>query len=351
MTIFDLVTSENVRAFYDNAIEQINGAPYLGEVLFPNDKQLGTTLEYIREQSGLGVELALSNFDAKTTLVDRAGFEEVKHDMPFFKQGTRLDEKLRQKLLNVIMTKSQVQIDMIMKKVFETETNLIKSARISRERMRMQLLATGIIKLNGNGVAYTYDFKVPAEHKKTLSGVNAWNKPETADPINDLIKIKLEVEQETGEVMDKVIMNSVTFGLIAKNKLVKAQIAASNNGIVIITDAMVKAAVESLTNLQVVIYDKMYKDAQGKAVKFYPDNQFTMLPAGNLGRTVFGTTPEEADLMSGATEAEVAIIDTGVAITTTKEVDPVNVFTKVSQVVIPTFEQANNVVIVDVIGE
>lgn len=347
MTIFELVTSENITAFYDNAIEEINGAPYLGEVLFPNDKQLGTTLEYIREQSGLGVELALSNFDAKTTLVDRAGFEEVKHDMPFFKQGTRLDEKLRQKLLNVIMTKSQPQIDMIMKKVFETEVNLIKAARISRERMRMQLLSTGIIKLAGNGVEYTYDFKLPAEHKKQLE--TQWNNP-AADPINDLIKIKLEIEQETGEIMDKIVMNSVTFGLIAKNELVKKQIAASNNNIVIITDAMVKSAVESLTNLQIIIYDKMYKDnATKKATKFYPDNQFTMLPAGALGRTVFGTTPEEADLMSGATEATVEIIDEGVAVTTSKEEDPVNVFTKVSQVVIPSFEQANNVVIVEVI--
>ena len=68
-----------------------------------------------------------------------------------------------------------------------------------------------------------------------------------------------------------------------------------------------------------------------------------------MGTGWFGTTPEQSDLMSGST-ANVSITDTGVAATTTKETDPVNVNTKVSMIYLPSFETANQVFIGDVIA-
>ena len=60
-----------------------------------------------------------------------------------------------------------------------------------------------------------------------------------------------------------------------------------------------------------------------------------------------GTTPEESDLMNSL-GANVSIVDNGVAVTTSQTVDPVNVETKVSMVSLPSFEQADKIVIVDV---
>ena len=45
--------------------------------------------------------------------------------------------------------------------------------------------------------------------------------------------------------------------------------------------------------------------------------------------------------------ANVTITDTGVAVTTTKETDPVNVDTKVSMIFLPSFEAADQVYILD----
>ena len=45
--------------------------------------------------------------------------------------------------------------------------------------------------------------------------------------------------------------------------------------------------------------------------------------------------------------ANVAITDTGVAVTTIKMTDPVNVETKVTQICLPSFEMANQVAIID----
>ena len=69
---------------------------------------------------------------------------------------------------------------------------------------------------------------------------------------------------------------------------------------------------------------------------------------GNLGSTYYGTTPEESDLMSGATEAQVQIVNTGVAVTSVKEPHPVNVMTIVSEIVLPSFEAIDGVFIAKV---
>jgi len=102
-------------------------------------------------------------------------------------------------------------------------------------------------------------------------------------------------------------------------------------------------------NIAVAVYNKKYALQDGTTHQYFPDDYFTLIPDGNLGNTWFGTTPEEADLMAGATVAEVAIVNTGVAITTIKEPHPVNVETIVSEIVLPSFETMDTVFIAKVV--
>jgi len=77
-----------------------------------------------------------------------------------------------------------------------------------------------------------------------------------------------------------------------------------------------------------------------------PTKTMVMFPSGPLGNTWFGTTPAESDLMTGSA-ANVSITETGVAIVTAKKIDPVQVETIVSQICLPSFEQADSVFILD----
>ena len=47
-----------------------------------------------------------------------------------------------------------------------------------------------------------------------------------------------------------------------------------------------------------------------------------------------------------ATDAQVSLVETGIAVTTTKTTDPVNVQTKVSMIALPSFERLDEVQIV-----
>ena len=102
------------------------------------------------------------------------------------------------------------------------------------------------------------------------------------------------------------------------------------------------------TGVTIEVYDKKYKNLSGTTTRFIPDDLFILIPEGDLGYTWFGTTPEEADLRSSSI-ANVSVVDTGVAITTTEVADPVTVDTKVSQVTLPSFEAADKIIIADVL--
>ena len=84
-----------------------------------------------------------------------------------------------------------------------------------------------------------------------------------------------------------------------------------------------------------------WQDESGNVHKFVPDNYIAFVPEGPLGSTWYGVSPEEADLMSGASDAQVSIVNTGVAITQIIDPHPVNVNTFASEIVLPSFERMN----------
>ena len=96
-----------------------------------------------------------------------------------------------------------------------------------------------------------------------------------------------------------------------------------------------------------MIYDKLYADESGASHKFVPDGYVSFIPEGALGKTAYGTTPEEADL-AGSGKADVAIVNTGVAITVETTVHPVNVNTYASEIVLPSFERMDEVAVMKV---
>ena len=75
-----------------------------------------------------------------------------------------------------------------------------------------------------------------------------------------------------------------------------------------------------------------------------------MLFRSDLGGTWYGTTPEEADLIASPT-AEVELVNTGVAITRIIEEHPVNTNIFASEIVLPSYERMDEVVVIKVAGE
>lgn len=343
-SIFDLVNASDIAVYYESQPQ----VPYLGATLFPARKQLGLNLSWIKGASGLPIALQPSAFDSKAPVRDRIGFSKIDTEMPFFRESMQIKERDRQQLQTFEQNQSSPAVQALITRIFDDATNLISGANVQPERMIMQLLSTGKINVAANRLPYTYDYKQLDEHKVTLADTAKWSATDTATPVQDIIEWQDKVEDDTGVRPIRAICTRKTWGYLIANKSIKLDMNPAGGQNIILTDSLLQQYFLAKLGLTVAVYNNKFIDELGAKKGFFPDDVFTLIPAGNLGNTYYGTTPEEADLMGGNTDAQVRVVNTGVAVTTYKEPHPVNVVTLASEIVLPSFETIDQIFIATV---
>lgn len=350
-SLYDIVTSQALAAYYEELYS--NELPLIGSTLFPRDKKMGLRLEWIKGYDSLPVALNPSAFDTKPPLRDRGGVSIENTKMPFFREAMRIGEEDRQLLLMFLEANQDGYSRSIIQRIFDDQKTLIDGANIIPEIMIHKLITEGkftMVSDNGTGQSANYEYNYDpsgtwAENNiTTLSGsTDKWSDYENSNPVMDILDVVREAKKR-GINLTRMMMGYGTWLDIMQNKKIKLDMNPVGAQNIIVTDNMVMQYLTNKTGLTIQITDKMYKDWSGADQYFYPDRgNVTLLPAGTLGKTWYGTTPEEADLMSGNTDANVSIVNTGVAILTKKESLPVNVITSVSEIVLPSFENMNRV--------
>lgn len=347
--IFDLVNAKAIGAYYSEV--QSNAIPYMGTGLFPAKKQVGLDLSWIKGKGGLPVALKPSAFDTKATLRDRIGIQKLETEMPFFKEGMKIKEKDRQELLK-LQNAGEPYVQPFIDRIYDDIKHLVDGATVQPERMIMQLLTNGQINISANGVAYTYDYTdddYKTNHMKTLTGTDVWSDTTNSDPIDDINTACDYIEAETGTRPTRAIVSLKVWNYLKNNQKIKIGINGATDVAKAITNTQLQSYLTEFCGVTFVQYNKMFKDENGATKRFFAENICTLLPAGTLGNTYYGTTPEEADLM-GTSGVDVSIVNTGVAIKTKKTFDPVNVDTIVSEIVLPSYERIDETFILTVAG-
>ena len=345
ISMFDGLTSANIAAYWQTRQQQ--EAPYLGEILFPNTKQTNSLVEFYKGMTQSPRPLAPSSLDAQAIVRDRQGFAKVQAEAKFFKEAKYIDENLRRELSNLQGSNDTTRRQIVMERIFDDSSELLRGAALQREIVRMQLLTTGRFSVQGNGLTVTEDYKMATGHQAKARG-NNWGQS-GSDPFADIDQAIYTIGTDTGITIERAIMNRTTFRTLQANETVKSTLLAnnSNTAAVSLPKSALLDYLQGELDVQVQVYDKGYQNlATGTFEKFIPDGMVVFIPVGELGRTVFTSTPEETDLaLSGA--ADVSIVDTGVTVTTSTKVDPVTKETKVTQSFIPSFEQIDSVYILD----
>ena len=349
MDIRELFTPEAIAAQWLEVYS--NKIPYMGSAFFPARKKAGLDLSWIKGSKGLPVSLMPSAFDAKATFRDRIGVSKVETEMPFFREGFKIKEKDRQEILRV-RESNDPYLDAVLSRIYDDANELIEGAMVVSERMIFQLLFPALgemqIVLKANGVDYTYDYDAndawKTGHYTLLTGGAAWDQASTADPFTALTTLRDTITGLTGTTPTIALMNTATFNLIGKTTAVKSRFLTTVGSTVgYITNADVKRIIKDVTGFDIVLYDKKFKDESKVEAKFVPDDYVALLPTGALGNTWYGTTPEEADLMGSKSNAQVSIVNTGIALTRIVEEHPVNINTFASEIVLPSYERMDEV--------
>lgn len=347
MKLSDVFTAEAIALNYTNAAS--NAIPYLGTGFFPSQKKAGLDLKWIKGHNGLAVSLMPSTFDAKSTFRDRVGISMSETEMPFFRESMLVKEKDEQEIMRVQDSKDPYAAQ-VLDNIFNDTKTLVDGANVVPERMIMQLLAplngSVGIEIEANNVDYTYNYDPDgswkAEHyAKITTDADKWSTSATCDPLFDIETALDAQEAASGNRPEILLMSKATFNMIKNSAKVRSGILAQNTTAnVNYTSAKVKQYVEEELSVTIIIYNKQFKNESGTAKKFYPDNIVMMLPNGAIGTTWYGTTPEERTL-TAKSDADVSIVNTGVAVSVTITDDPVNTKTTVSEIVLPSFERMN----------
>lgn len=332
-----------------------NAIAYLGAGLFPAKKKMGLDLKWIKTSKGLPVSLAPSNFDAVSTLRSREGFKLTETEMAFFRESMLIKEADEQEIMRVKDSTDPYATE-VLSRIFDDANTLIDGANVVPERMIMQLLAPSDghpkISIQANGVTYAYNYDPNGDYETnnyadlTDSSTDVWSDTANSDPMDDVAVALDVVEAKTGERPSIMIVSRKTMDYLKQNKKIKSAILSQNSTAnVFMNDNRVKEVFSNELGISIIVYSKQYKNESGVASKFYPDGFATLIPAGSLGNTWYGTTPEERTLM-GSGEADVSIVNTGVAVSVTTTSDPVQTKTTVSEIVLPSYERMDSTYVI-----
>jgi hypothetical protein len=352
MNIRDIFSARAIASSYTQVGSNL--IPYLGSGLFPPKKKMGLDLKWIKTSKGLPVSLMPSNFDARSTIRSRSGFQIDNTEMAFFRESMLIKEADEQEILRVQESTDPYAQD-VLSRIYDDANTLIDAANVVPERMIMQLLSPSAgspgISIQADGATYTYNYDpngtYAANNFLSIStATDKWSDTENSDPMADIETAQAAVEANTGTKPSVMIVSRQTMNYLKANAKIKGYIIATNvSGAVMITDARVKELFLTELGVSIIVYSKQFKTEAGVATKFYPDGFATLIPNGALGNTWYGTTPEERTLL-GSSEADVSIVNTGVAVAVTLTSDPVHTKTTVSEIVLPSFERMDETYVI-----
>lgn len=352
MNIRDAYTSKAIALV--NTEVASNRIAYLGAGLFPAKKKMGLDLKWIKTSKGLPVSLSPSNFDAVSTLRSREGFKLTETEMAFFRESMLVKEADEQEIMRVKDSTDPYAAE-VLGRIFDDANTLVDGANVVPERMIMQLLAPSDgspkISIEANEVTYAYNYDPNGTYKtknfaSLTTDTDKWSDTTNSDPMDDIATALDAVEAETGERPSIMIVSRKTMDYLKQNAKIKSAILAQNTtATVFMNDNRVKEVFSNELGIRIIVYSKQYKKEDGTAAKFYPDGFATLIPDGALGNTWYGTTPEERTLM-GSGEADVSIVNTGVAVAVTTTSDPVHTKTTVSEIVLPSYERMDSTYVI-----
>lgn len=339
LDVFEMINSENVGGY----IEALPVETTIGNVLFPFKKVEGIDIENIKGAKNKPVALRPSAFDVNVRPRRlNAELNIEKKEMPYFKESVLMGERDRQNFIKVRPEYRKALVE----KVYGNVNALVEGADVQAERMAMQLLMDGKIYIATKEQEVSLDYGVKDTHKITLTGTSVWTDTANSNPIEDIVTGQDKIEEDTGVRPTRAVCTRKVFNLIKTNK--KLRLSEKKNEDYIFSDNEIKQILKNKCDLSIAIVGGTFINEDDKETPYFTDDKFTLIPEGYLGNTNYGQTPEEIDLVAD-NKVDCKMIKNGkMAITTMKKVDPVNVEVKVSQVCLPSFEQADKVYIMTV---
>lgn len=313
----------------------------IGNFLFPNVKTDDLKIEYIVGGNQQPVTAEVYAPDTNTKLSTRQGLYKNILDMLLVKDSKSITEDEIVKLQN---PRTSAEEQEVLNKIFNDVDLTIESVYKRINMMRFEILQTGKLTLDENGVKGVIDYHMPQSHREALKTTARWSEA-GSDPLGNIDKWVDTIVEDTGINPTRMLMDKKTSRLILNSEAVRKGIYGVNSSII-----------PSLTNLNdfltqrdlptIAVYNEKYRLSDGTIMPLVKANTVILMPDTKLGNTNFGLTAEEVELPA-VSNLDVRNKD---FITTViyRRIDPVARITKSVARAIPSFEACNQVFVATV---
>lgn len=311
--------------------------PMLGESLFPNRKIQDIEFDMILGRGGLPVSASVHALDTETQIASREAIQKGAQGLALIKRQIPITEK---DIIKINNPRTDAELQMVVEQLYNDSEKMVEGVRVRAEAMRMELLSSGKIKIEENGVKVTIDYKVPTGNKKTFN----WSNATTATPLDDLETLAAAVESESGVRPTRMLTSKKIQNALCKNQSIREAIHGVNSA-KIVTLAELNVLLSDLDLPSIATYEAKYRveGAKGYETKrYFPENTISMFNDGALGESIWGLTAEEVALI-GSGEMKTAEMVGNIFVGTYTKVDPVSEWTKAAGTMIPSCPYADEI--------
>lgn len=318
-----------------NYFKERQVATMLGESLFPERKIQDIEFDMILGKGRLPVSASVHALDTTTQLASRQAIEKGAAELALIKRQIKITEK---ELIKINNPRTDAELAFVLSQLYKDSEDMVEAVKVRVEAMRMELLSSGKIKIEENGVKVTIDYKVPAGNKKTFD----WSESSTAKPLDDLKILADAVENSCGVRPTRALTSRKAANRICACISVREAIHGVNSA-KIVTMAQLNELLTELDLPKLLVYEGKYKIESTKGFdtkRYFPENAIAMFGSETLGETIYGLTAEEVKLIGDGKMEEAEMVG-NVFVGTYTSIDPVGEFTKAAATALPSFPNAD----------
>lgn len=338
--IEDFLTDQALQDYVQNREYPLT----VGDGLFPNDRTEEFEIKYLLGSNAAPVSASVHAYDTEAQVGSRDGLEEMSMEPALIKRKIKMGERL---IKAMTQARTDAEVQRVIDRIYNDVDNMVNSVRTRIERMRFEAISTGKLVLNENGFKGEIDYGVTEEQRKTVD--IPWS-DKSANPLDDIDDFVNKVVELSGVTPERILTSRKVFNALKRHDSVRKGIFGVNSAR-LVTNAELNAFLQEQGLPAIATEDRVYREQlnNGQYVtrRFFPENGFVLLPSGELGKTVHGVTPEEANMRYMKT-AEFQNFGNIVAqIYSTN--DPVARWTKAVALAMPSFPTANQIYIATVL--
>lgn len=305
---------------------------YLGDVIFPDRKTQHFKAEYLSMAAGdqLPTMALIHGLDTEAHIASRPALERVTVEKLFIKEKINQSESLRMAQENGITDDSA-----LLDQVFNDWARLAENVRCRTEAAKMEVLSTGKMTVNENGLNFAVNFSVPTANSNLTLDLSTAQK----DALGQIMAI-VEKAREKGMTISGMVTSSKVLSKLLTNEGISRAIYGGAGAGAMVTRSQLSTLFNDLFGFSVIRtndlrYNTETKTGAKTTKRFFAENKVSFLASYNglqdFGVGLWGVTPEEITLGGWTGKSAEQFI----TLTQWTEQDPTAVWSKASALFTP----------------